>query len=86
MDAKSERRARREVNAHLSDMGARYHDGIPVQEIDGILCQHGFNATEPAIYCGREGRAHEQVGEKTWLSLTWFKMPSGRYEIVAYVS
>jgi hypothetical protein len=38
------------------------------------------------ILCGREGRIHEAVGHNRWLALTWYKMDSGRYEVVAYVS
>ena len=43
------------------------------------------------VFCGRQGRAdiHIAVEGKVvfnMLHLTWYKMASGRYEIVAYVS
>lgn len=78
--------ARRRVNNSLHDLGTRYHDGIPVHEIDAILVANNFDETEPAIYCGRVGRALIPVGQKAWLALSWYKMESGRYEIVAYIS
>jgi hypothetical protein len=78
--------ARKTTNRRLASL-PNYHPFIPLADIDAILTQAGFNATEDAIYCGREGRSTEKVGENTWLSLTWYKMEvTGNYEIVAYVS
>lgn len=85
MDSKSERKAQTRVNRQLQQL-AIYHDGLPLTQIDNILADNGFSALEEAIYCGREGKVHEQIGSKTWLLMTWYKMESGRYEIVAYVS
>ena len=84
--AKEERIARRAVNEALAHLGTLYHHGLPIEDIDNALILAGFNATEPAIYCGRDGHSHEQVGPNTWLSLSWHKMESGRYEVTAYVS
>jgi hypothetical protein len=87
MDATSEQKARKRVNQQLAVLGKTYHDGIPLQQVDEILTIHGFKATEPAIYCGRDGRSSEWVGDHSLLILTWHKMePTGHYEIVAYVS
>lgn len=80
------RRARNIVNSALFELGRTYHDHIPVTLIDNILSWNEFYPTEPAIYCGRDGNSHENVGHDTWLSMSWHKMGSGRYEIVAYVS
>jgi hypothetical protein len=86
MTAAVERRQRQLVNDELHALG-NYHDGLALTEIDAILTKHGFNEMEPAIYCGRDGRVNEQVGKRTWLSLSWHKMEvTGRYEVVAYVS
>ena len=84
--AREERGARNMVNNTLHDLGTRYHDGLPITEIDAALVEGGFAQTEPAIYCGRDGSCHQQVGGRTWLSLSWHKMESGRYEITAYVN
>jgi hypothetical protein len=54
--------------------------------MNAVLEEHGFNTLEPAIYCGREGKVHEQVGKRTWITFTWYKMGSGQYELVAYLS
>lgn len=73
------------VNAVLVAMG-NYHNSIPLDIVNAALVQAGFDELEPMILCGREGNIHENVGRNRWLSLTWYKMESGRYEVVAYVS
>ena len=85
MDTKTERKARNLVNRELHGIG-NYHPFIPVETIDTILVKHGFHAMEEAIYCGREGRCSELIGDYSYISLTWYKMESGKYEIVSYVS
>ena len=87
MTAQQERVARRKVNSLLYELGCTYYDGLPIARIDDALTSNGFDATEPAIYCGRDGNCSPmQVGAYTWLSLSWHKMESGRYEVTAYVS
>ena len=82
-----EKSNRSRANDELIAINREYHHGLPLSEIDAILTKHGFTGMEAAIYCGREGRVHEQVGPKTWILLTWHKMENtGRYEIVAYLS
>ena len=80
-----ERVARARVNRALQALG-NYHDGLALDKIDAILTKYGFNPMEPAIYCGRDGSAKDRVGRRTWISLTWHKMESGKYEVVTYVS
>jgi hypothetical protein len=85
MTSKQKKAAKNAVNTAL--YAINYSDGLPVTKIDGILSSNGFEETEPAIYCGREGRSHQPVGFGVYLALSWYKMePTGRYEIVAYVS
>jgi hypothetical protein len=82
----AERTNRQHANHELQMMGT-FHDSIPIYEIDCILTANGFRATEAAIWCGRDGHSNDQVGDRTWLSVSWHKMEvTGRYEIVAYVS
>jgi len=66
----------------------KYFQSIPAKEIGEILTKHGFDEEAMfGIYTGRQGKIHEQVGPKTWISMTWYKMEeSGKYEIVAYLS
>jgi len=86
MDNKQLRKACIRVNDRLYQLGLLYQHFIPIQSIDAILSEAGFNETEPAIYCGADGASHEHVGHNKYLSLTWHKMESGRYEIVAYLN
>lgn len=87
MDTKTEVKARTRANAALYDMNHnRYHEGLGLALIDDILKSNGFTGMEEAIYCGRDGQVHEQVGRRTWLTMSWHKMESGKYEIVAYLS
>jgi hypothetical protein len=79
-------RQAKQANVALYNLGRTYHDGVPLNEVNDILTQAGFNRLDAFMVCGREGRLHEDVGNNRWLSLTWYKMESGRYEVVAYVS
>lgn len=73
------------VNGALQDMG-NYHDGVPLGVVSDILTHWGFDPLEDMLLCGRQGSLNEPVGRNRWLSLTWYKMESGRYEVVSYVS
>jgi len=66
----------------------RYFDSLPLADIAAVLAAHGLSAPLDGIYCGHQGRVHEPIGpdNRPWLCLTWFRMPSGRFEINAYVS
>lgn len=87
MTAREEARLRLQANGELYGLGLTYHNSLPIADIDGILYRSGFEETEPAIYCGRDGHVVEKIGERSWLSLTWHKMDeTGRYEVTAYVS
>lgn len=83
-----ERPRQNRVNKVLTVMSSRYHDSLPIREISELLEANGFDSENlQGIYTGREGRIHEQVGPKSWISLSWHKMEeSGRWEITAYVS
>lgn len=86
MTSAIERRNREKVNNALAAMDI-YHDGLPINAIDNILLANGFDQMEAGIYCGREGRVNEKVGDRTWLCMSWYKMEvTGRYEVTAYVS
>jgi hypothetical protein len=75
-----------QVNQALTELGKVYHSTLPIDQIDAILTAGGLRNLEEGIYCGHEGRVHEQVGDRNWFVMTWFRMPSGRFEVVAYVS
>jgi hypothetical protein len=76
----------RHVNRHLYELGRTYHASVPLDTVSTLLETYGFNPLEAMLLCGREGHLHEPVGHDKWVSMTWYKMESGRYEIVAYLS
>lgn len=82
-----EKRARANVNDKIGFVGRMYHDSLAsaLHIIDHYLLEEGFTGLSDGIYCG-DGRVHEQVGPHTYISLTYHRMESGRYEIVAYLS
>jgi hypothetical protein len=78
---------RNAVNTALHAIGLTYHESLPIGLIGDILAEHGFDPAElGGIYTGNDGTDTTDVGERTFLRLSWHRMPSGRWEIVAYVS
>jgi hypothetical protein len=83
------------VNRALSAIvNGRYFDAIP---LDAIFSAVRNNAGEVldvdgtplsgVILCGEEGSSHFSIsGIRRQLHLSWYTMPSGRYEVLAYVS
>jgi hypothetical protein len=85
----SETARRRHANQRIHALtGNQYFESIPLADLKAILAEQAFQ-TEPldGIYCGAQGRiAPAQVGERTWITLSWYRMVSGRYEITCYLS
>lgn len=83
-----ERSRRNKVNDALTKMSRTYHRHLPIQEIRDLLEANGFDTSElEGIYSGRDGKAHDKIGEHTYLSLSWHKMEeTGSWEVTAYVS
>lgn len=76
---------RARINRELDKLCKNYFKEIPITEIQSILNEFELNIPE-GIYCGREGESMEEVGHGVWLRMTWYKLESGNFEIVAYVS
>jgi hypothetical protein len=81
------------ANKELSAVNTCYHIAIPLDLIFLIVSRHiGAVVQEDGspwsgILCGDEGRAVFAIADsKISLYLSWYKMSSGRYEIVSYVS
>lgn len=82
------------VNRGLAEMGRTYHPSIPLDRIQALLEENGFDgASVEGVYMGRDGRANDPVlnadGTPTgrYLSISWHRMDvTGNWEIVAYVS
>lgn len=49
-----------------------------------MLCEN-CKSKIPTV-TGLDGRKHVEIGEGKWLSMSWHRMESGRYEVVAYVN
>jgi hypothetical protein len=75
----------RKVNNALHELGMTYHTGIPAASIDTILINNGFKPTETWHY-QVDGFYTYDIGEGAYLHASVYKMPSGRYEIVAYAN
>lgn len=87
IDGVNEATRARRANEALYQLGLTYHEGLPIDQIGSILSENGFDTESlEGIYCGDSGRASDPVSAKRYLCLTWYRMPSRRFEIVAYVS
>jgi hypothetical protein len=89
----------RKVNNEISSLTKnRYFDSIPTTEMQDILDRHGFGINVETgervmdgIFTGQEGKMSEPVSKNqkgqpnVFFTMTWYKMSSGRFEIVAYV-
>jgi hypothetical protein len=79
-------RARKQaVNADLHKLGLTYHDGVPLYQINSILGLHDFDVVSSLGTWADEG-IHEEIGEGLWLTASFYRMESGRWEVVAYVN
>jgi hypothetical protein len=84
----------KKVNNELSKIPT-YHDSIPFKTIKEIVERVGNTTVldsdgtrlDGVVFCGRQGRASFNLKDsKQCLHLTWYKMDSGRYEIVKCVA
>src|ERR1700676_2763472 len=79
------------VNSELHQLGLTYQEnmGDAFRRIDSALLCHGFADTNSAEgNAGTDTSFHVCVSSDTasWLHVTWHRMESGRYEVVAYVN
>jgi hypothetical protein len=86
--AKEEKKNRAAANKDLDKLLTnKYFKHIPVAEIKEILKNHAFNPDPlDGVYTGDEGKIHEKVGEKSYIVITWYKMESGNFEVISYLS
>lgn len=68
-----------------------YFDGIPLDDLKKIMTDNGFSCHDiDGIYTGN-GRTsvpcwYGGTDYYVYLTFTWYRMPSGKLEIVAYIS
>ena len=84
------------INKELHAIGLEYYKEIPLQYIFDLFIDEGITPIQEdktpwsGMLVGKEGRDFIELmynGEvlKRVLNISWYKMPSGNYEIVAYV-
>lgn len=87
----------RKTQNRLFEISRVYHHAIPLDALFSACAESDLIAVqedgEPwaGILCGREGRVqfdltHHGKPVARALAMQWHKMPSGRYEINAYIS
>lgn len=85
---------KRKVNNALSKL-AVYHDDIPfalirsiVESIGGtVVLDIDGSPLEGVLFCGRQGQSVFALKDSRYgLLLAWYRMESGRYEIVTYIN
>jgi hypothetical protein len=75
------------VNEQLWHLGLNYWVSIPLNTVNSILEESGLlPLVDACLLLGHDGTIHEQVAPDAWLTLSWHRMESGRYEVVAYVN
>ena len=90
---------RKKANAEITKLTSnKYHSKIPLKDIDDILKKYDMwlvdEAGEPwsGFLLGSNSGGDFDIMSKngpiknSMLVMTWYKMPSGKYEIVAYLS
>ena len=76
----------RKVNEALHSAGFIYWNtiGTAMEQVEKALEANGFAL--PENHNSYDGHALLPVGDKKYLSINLYRMESGRYELVAYVS
>lgn len=74
------------VNSELWKLGLEYHPtlGYSIDAASRILAKYDFREIDQSVSI--TGRLHVEVGEGKWLSMSWYRLDSGNWEVVAYVN
>jgi len=85
--------AKNRINKALSSFNTTYHVSIPLGEIFTVVYEFAGQVIDvdgtpwSGFLCGDSGQTTFDIeGVKFHLFLSWYTMPSGRYEVIAYVS
>lgn len=85
-----ENKRKNQLNKYLGDICRKNYNnlGDPLSLINKAVKETGFSTEAmDGIYCGRDGRMHDQIGKRTWISIQWHKFEdANRWEINAYAS
>jgi len=75
------------INADLSPITDKFQAKVPVPELTAILRKYDLDPKGIQNNLSDDsGRMHIPVGKDIYLTMTWYKFHTGRFEIVAYVS
>jgi hypothetical protein len=84
---------KRHINKELNALGKNYFPSIPLNLIFTIIENHADIVVQEdgrpwsGFLLGENSHTRFSIRDrKYFLDLSWYKMPSGNYEIVAYVS
>jgi hypothetical protein len=65
----------------------RYFEHLPIGEIAEAVRAQDFDTDRmDGIYCGHEGREKAYVGDGVYVHVTWYRMSSGRFEVISYAA
>lgn len=90
--------ARSKANKELYQKTKVYHKDIPIEDIFATLKSHGITVVDEAneewqgMLLGRDSSAHFNIsieGQRVtncMLFMSWYRMPSGNWEINCYLS
>jgi hypothetical protein len=88
---------KKNINEFLDKIGKQYWPEVPIQEITEGLKTFGVELVDEdgtpfqGIFTGEKGRTNIELlwrltpVRNSVLTMTWYKMSSGNYEIVAYL-
>lgn len=90
---------KRKINGELYELCKVYYAAIPLKDINRIIratvggeLLNEDSTPLSCLLCGDDSRAMFDIGKpgitywNSKLYMSWYRMPSGKYEIVAYIS
>ena len=91
MTAKERKQAAQSVTNGLAKLPQYSSKGAFFSAVEGLLSAAKLDYSELQDVVGTgtagdEGRLHVSIGQNLYLVVSWYRMPSGSYEMVAYVS
>lgn len=88
----------KEISKFIKKNGGCYFDKFPIKQINDCFKRHNFELLNEdgtkfcAFFCGTNGKTSinygsgNDIAEFSTLQFSWYKMPSGKYEITTYIS
>ena len=85
------KKAKRKLNVALAKLSTHspstYYPTLPVAALAELANSLGFDgAAFDGVYTGHDGRASIVLGPTVTVTLSWHRMDSGNFELIAYAS